>query len=166
MILDHFTHERLLDQVETLMGEAAASASEEPRILFLSCNWCFPLDEGLLEGLPAGVRTMDVLCTGRIHPALIMHAYEHGADGVFVAGCVEGECHYKSGNQVFMPQAGRLRGVLKLLGVAPERFHLALLPRGHHMELPKTLAEFGQTLAGIGHLDAGGKADEIVEVSS
>jgi len=166
MLPDWFTHERMLEQVGSLLnGGAPEAASGQPRVLFLSCNWCFPLNPALEADLPAGARSMDVLCTGRIHPAFVMEAFEAGVDGVFIAGCADGECHYRTGNEVFLPHAERLRGILKLLGVPPERFELALMSKGQYVELPARLREFTERIGELGATPLAGEADPVAEVS-
>jgi len=47
---------------------------------------------------PSDVKIIQVPCSGRVDILHILRAIEDGADGVYVAGCLEGECHYISGN--------------------------------------------------------------------
>jgi F420-non-reducing hydrogenase iron-sulfur subunit len=47
---------------------------------------------------PSSVKVVKVPCTGRVDILLILKAFESGVDGVYVAGCMEGECHYLRGN--------------------------------------------------------------------
>ena len=39
-----------------------------------------------------------VPCSGRVEELLMLKAFENGADGVMVVGCLEGDCHYMVGN--------------------------------------------------------------------
>jgi coenzyme F420-reducing hydrogenase delta subunit len=48
---------------------------------------------------PANVKIVQVPCTGRVSLVNILHAIECGADGVFLSGCLIGDCHYISGNE-------------------------------------------------------------------
>jgi F420-non-reducing hydrogenase iron-sulfur subunit len=48
--------------------------------------------------LPPTIRSVLVPCTGRVSPLHLLKALADGADGVYVAGCLEGQCHYRVGN--------------------------------------------------------------------
>ena len=47
---------------------------------------------------PSNVRVIMMPCTGRVDVIHLLKAIEDGADGVYVAGCLEGDCHYLTGN--------------------------------------------------------------------
>jgi len=47
---------------------------------------------------PDTIRIIRLPCTGKVDAVHIMEAFEKGADGVYVAGCLEGECHFIRGN--------------------------------------------------------------------
>ncbi len=47
---------------------------------------------------PSSVKVVKVPCTGRVDVMLILRAFESGVDGVYIAGCMEGECHFLRGN--------------------------------------------------------------------
>ena len=43
---------------------------------------------------PPNVRIIRLMCTGRVDPTFVLKALALGADGVMIAGCHPGECHY------------------------------------------------------------------------
>jgi F420-non-reducing hydrogenase iron-sulfur subunit len=47
---------------------------------------------------PTNIKIVKVPCTGRVDIILILRAFESGVDGVYLAGCLEGECHFLKGN--------------------------------------------------------------------
>ena len=47
---------------------------------------------------PPDIKIILMPCTGRVDILHLLKAFEGGADSVFVAGCLEGECHYLMGN--------------------------------------------------------------------
>jgi coenzyme F420-reducing hydrogenase delta subunit len=51
----------------------------------------------------------------------IMKALEKGADGVLVAGCLEGDCHFKNGNVKAMQRVTYLKHFLEEIGIEAER---------------------------------------------
>jgi heterodisulfide reductase subunit A len=61
------------------------------------------------------------MCAGRVDPSFILEALKRGADGVLVAGCRLGECHYQKGNYQALQRVNVLRGVLGEIGINPER---------------------------------------------
>ena len=74
----------------------------EPRILALCCHYCAYAAADLAGSLrlqyPSNVRVLRFPCTGKIEPNTILSAFEKGIDGVMVAGCLEGGCHFLEGN--------------------------------------------------------------------
>lgn len=70
---------------------------------------------------PADVKIIQVPCTGRVDIIHILNALNDGADGVYVAGCLEGECHYISGNLKARKKIEYVQKSLEELGIAPER---------------------------------------------
>jgi len=62
-----------------------------------------------------------VPCTGRVDILHLLKAFEDGADGVYVAGCMEGDCHYLTGNLKARRRVEYVQKVLESMGVEPER---------------------------------------------
>ena len=70
---------------------------------------------------PTNIRNIRVMCTGRVNPSFVLEALKGGADGVLVAGCRPGECHYIDGNIKAQQRMDVLKDVLAELGIDPER---------------------------------------------
>jgi F420-non-reducing hydrogenase iron-sulfur subunit len=64
------------------------------------------------------------MCSGRVEPIFILEAFRSGADGVLVAGCHPGDCHYLAGNYKAQRRAVMLKKLLKQFGLEPERLRL------------------------------------------
>jgi coenzyme F420-reducing hydrogenase delta subunit len=79
---------------------------------------------------PSNVKVIQVPCTGRVDIIHLLKAIEDGADGVYVAGCLEGECHYLAGNLKAKKRVAYVKGVLKDLGMEPERVEMFNLSAG------------------------------------
>ena len=62
----------------------------EPKIVAFLCNWCAYAGADLAGvsrlQYPANLRTVRVMCSGRVDPAFIIKALNQGADGVLVGG--------------------------------------------------------------------------------
>ena len=99
--------------------------SFEPRIVGVLCNWCSYAGADL-AGIsrmqyPPSVRVVRLMCSGRVHPALVLRALELGADGVLVSGCHPGDCHYLSGNLVARRKFNTIKDLLAYVGIEPDR---------------------------------------------
>lgn len=100
----------------------------EPLIVAFLCNWCSyaGADMAGTQRLtyPANVRVVRVMCSGRVDPGHIVSAFLNGADGVLVAGCHPGDCHYVSGNRITQRRVTLLGRLLEFIGVEPGRLRL------------------------------------------
>ncbi|MHB1458737.1 MAG: hydrogenase iron-sulfur subunit, partial [Armatimonadota bacterium] len=91
------------EQTITKEPETAAASKEwEPKLIGFLCNWCSYAGADLAGSsrlkYPANMRIVKVPCSGRVNPQFVMKAFERGFDGVLVAGCHPGDCHYAKGN--------------------------------------------------------------------
>jgi F420-non-reducing hydrogenase iron-sulfur subunit len=100
----------------------------EPKIIAFLCNWC-----SYVAADAAGVarltqqpnaRVIRVFCSGMVDPGYVIKAFASGADGVLVAGCHPGDCHYISGNRKALRRSRLLERLLLELGVEQGRFRL------------------------------------------
>jgi len=73
---------------------------------------------------PANIRIINVPCTGRVDMIHLLKAFENGADGVYVAGCLEGECHFQNGNLKAKKRVHAVRKILEEIGIEPERVEM------------------------------------------
>ena len=74
----------------------------EPTIVAFCCHFCAYTAADLAGTMrlqyPPNVRIVRLPCTGKVDVRLLLEAFEKGADGVYVAGCLEGDCHFLTGN--------------------------------------------------------------------
>ncbi len=100
----------------------------EPKIVGFLCNWCSYAGADLAGvsriQYPPTLRIVRVMCSGRVDPVFILEAFRSGADGVLVAGCHPGDCHYLSGNYKSQRRVSMLKKVLEQFGLEPERLRL------------------------------------------
>jgi coenzyme F420-reducing hydrogenase delta subunit len=73
---------------------------------------------------PANIKIINVPCTGRVDILHLLRAIEDGADGVYVAGCLEGDCHYLTGNLKAKKRVAYVKKLLEELGIEPERVEM------------------------------------------
>jgi len=100
----------------------------EPKIIGFLCNWCSYRAADLagtsrMKYAP-NVRTIRVMCSGRVDPTFVLKAFANGADGVMIAGCHPGECHYLEQNYKAMRRYALLRHTLRAMGMEDDRIRL------------------------------------------
>jgi coenzyme F420-reducing hydrogenase delta subunit len=79
---------------------------------------------------PTNVRIIKVPCTGKVDIIHLLTAFEEGADGVFVAGCLEGDCHYMQGNLHAKRRVKRVKHILDQVGLGGDRLEMYNLSAG------------------------------------
>ncbi len=98
---------------------------------------------------PSNVKIIQVPCSGRVDILHLLRAVEDGADGVYVAGCLEGECHFLTGNLKARKKVQYVKNTLEEIGVEPERVEMFNLSAGQgprFAEIAKEMAERIQKL--------------------
>lgn len=100
----------------------------EPRIVAFLCNWCSYAGADM-AGIsriqyPPNIRVIRVMCSGRVDPAFIFQSFLCGFDAVLVLGCHLGDCHYIVGNYHTEKKINRIRKLLEIVGIEPERLLL------------------------------------------
>ena len=104
------------------------STKFEPKIVGFLCRWCAYTGADLAGTsrikYPPNVNPIRVNCSGRVDPALVLKALTLGADGVLIAGCHPGDCHYTSGNVKTLRRFKLLQKMLDQFGIERERVRL------------------------------------------
>ncbi len=104
------------------------SENFEPKIVAFCCHYCAYSAADLAGSMrlqyPANVRIIRTPCTGKLEVEFYMKAFENGADGVLVAGCLEGGCHFIEGNLMAKKRVNHTRKVLAESGLEEERLKM------------------------------------------
>jgi len=117
-----YTDERLIAKIKDALQKVQANG--DPAIVGFACQYCAYAGEErdvIKAKLPKNVQTIDVLCSGKVETLYLLKAFEFGADGVFLAGCLEGECHNDKGNVHAGQRAAYVKGLLDEIGLGAER---------------------------------------------
>jgi len=100
-----------------------------PKILAFLCNWCSYAGADLAGTsrikYPPSIMPLRVMCSSRVDPLFIIKAYLGGADGVLVAGCHPGDCHYEKGNYYTRRRFAMLKKIFDELGLESDRLLLS-----------------------------------------
>ena len=98
---------------------------KRPNLLGICCNWspwtCLNAAGRTNLQLPPNLRIIRVMCIGRINQALILKAFEYGADGVVLLECRDEDCRYGPGPEVGHSNVALVRSLLDLLGIDQQR---------------------------------------------
>jgi F420-non-reducing hydrogenase iron-sulfur subunit len=89
-------------------------------------------------------------CTGRIDESLLLKAFENGADGVMVIGCLEGDCHYVNGNIRARARVERVYAILERIKIGPNRIRMYNLSAGEGSKFAAFANEFVDQILEIG----------------
>jgi coenzyme F420-reducing hydrogenase delta subunit len=73
---------------------------------------------------PANIRIVRIPCTGKIDVRFLLEAFEKGADGVYVAGCLEGDCHFLTGNLRAKKRVAMAKRILEDAGIGGDRLEM------------------------------------------
>ena len=130
-----------------------------PKIVAFLCNWCGyegePLESlGDLEISPS-IRVIRIMCSGRVHPALLLYVLNKGSDGVLVCGCHKGECHYVSGNIRAEEGMIKTKELLDLLRIEKERIRLEWISPSEGKKFIDVVKDFTEQLISLGPINSG-----------
>jgi len=136
----------------------------EPTIVAFCCHYCAYTAADMAGSMrldyPANVKIVRVPCSGKVDAIHIMKALEKGADGVLVAGCLEGDCHFKTGNVKALQRVNYLKPFLEEIGIEPERVQMVTMSAGMGIRFARIATEFTQQIRELGPnpVKAGGSA--------
>lgn len=122
----------------------------EPNVVGFLCNWCGYAGADLAGtsrlSYPTNIRIIRLMCSGRVEPVFILNAFENGADGVLVAGCHPGDCHYRAGNQHAEKRIEKTKKLLDLVGIGSDRLRLEWISAAEGEKFASVIKDFTQKL--------------------
>ena len=122
----------------------------EPKIVCFSCKfgWGYLAEE---TSLSSKIKNwIPIICSGKIDAKHVLEAFKHGADGVLILGCSEGECHYQDGNYETKKRVQLLRKLLDSYGIEPERVRMELSLDPEGKQIPGLMKNMHETVKGLG----------------
>jgi len=100
----------------------------EPKIVAFCCHYCAYTAADLAGSMrlqyPPNVRVVRLPCTGKVDILYLLKAFEDGADGVYVAGCMEGDCHFINGNFRAKKRVNYAKKLLDEIGFGGDRLEM------------------------------------------
>ncbi|MCX6662758.1 MAG: hydrogenase iron-sulfur subunit [Euryarchaeota archaeon] len=126
----------------------------EPSILGFLCNWCSYAGADLAGTsrmkYPSNLKSIRVMCSGRVDPAFVLEAFRKGVDGVLIAGCHPGDCHYQSGNYKTNRRVKLLKKLLEELGIDPKRVRFEYVSASEGQKFATVVTEFVAEIKKLG----------------
>jgi len=126
----------------------------EPLIVSFCCNWCSYAGADLAGvsrlQYPPNIRIIRVMCSGMVHPNLVIEALTKGADGVLICGCHPGDCHYGEGNLKTENRAEAIILMLEDFGLEEERFRLEWVSASEGPRFAEVVREFTEQVKKLG----------------
>ncbi len=146
------------------MKKDARGNEWQPRIVAFFCNWCTYAAADLagtsrLKYSP-NTRVIRLMCSGRLDPQFVLHAFASGADGVLIGGCHPGDCHYSEGNHKTLRRYILLKKMIKDMGIEEERLRLEWISASEGEKVKTVVNDMVEKLKVLGPLDMPNKFKE------
>ena len=126
----------------------------EPNIIGFLCNWCSYAGADLAGTsrmkYPPNIKSIRVMCSGRVDPVFVLEALRKGADGILIGGCHPGDCHYQSGNYKANRRMKLLKKLLEELAVDPGRVRFEYISASEGAKFAQVATEFVDELKKMG----------------
>ena len=139
----------------------------EPKIVGFLCRWCSYTGADLAGTsriqYPPNLTGIRVMCSGRVDPTFVVKALNDGADGVLIAGCHPGDCHYSVGNHKAMRRFPLLQNLLEQFGIERQRVRLEWISASEGELFAEVVREFTEQLKLLGPLNWQQRVGELCE---
>lgn len=126
----------------------------EPQIVAFCCKYCAYAAADLAGSMrldyPPNLKIVQLPCSGRVDMLHLLKAIEEGADGVCVAGCLEGECHFVEGNLKTRKKVEAVKKALASAGVEPQRVEMFNLSSAMGPRFAEIATEMTETVRALG----------------
>lgn len=142
----HFTEDQIMSQVDQ-----ALEAEPHKKILAFACNWCSYAGADFAGvsriQYPPSVRIIRTMCSGRVSPRWIQHAFLKGVGAVLVSGCHPADCHYNNANRNTAKRMEKSWKRMEKLGLNRDRLRLAWVSAAEGSQFAKVIQEMEQTVS-------------------
>lgn len=126
----------------------------EPVIVAFCCHYCAYTAADMAGSqriaYPSNVKIIRVPCSSKVDALHIVKAFEKGADGVFVAGCLKGDCHFKDGNDKAANRVNFVKKYLEEIGIEGERLEMFNMSAGMGFQFAQTAKDMTEKIRKLG----------------
>lgn len=99
---------------------------------------------------PSNIKIILVPCSGKVDVVHMLHAFEKGADGVYVVGCMEGDCHFNSGNFRARKRVEQVQKILDTIDIGGERVQMYNLSSSEGLRFAQFAMEMNERILKLG----------------
>ena len=139
----------------------------EPKIVAFCCHYCAYAAADLAGSMrlqyPTNIRIIRTPCTGKLEIEYFMRAFENGVDGVLVAGCEEGSCHFVEGNLMAKRRVNYAHELLSESGLESERLRMVNISAAMGTVFAETVKDMIETVRKLGPSPIAANATQIME---
>jgi len=125
-----------------------------PEIAAFCCHYCAYAAADLAGSMrleyPPSIKVIELPCTGKLDVVYVLRAFEDGADGVLVAGWLEGDCHYLEGNLNARRRVEYTRKLLENIGLEGRRIQMINISSAMGGQFAWSAAEFTEEIRRLG----------------
>ncbi len=126
----------------------------EPEIIAFCCHYCAYAAADLAGVMrlqyPPNIKVIKLPCSGTIDVLHILKAFEQGADGVFVAGCLKDGCHFIEGNTRAERRVERAKDILNKIGLGKDRLEMFFMSSSEGTRFAEVAREMTERIKGLG----------------
>jgi heterodisulfide reductase subunit A len=141
--MTNFTDTMILRQIDVALQD-----NPTEKVLIFACNWCSYAGADLAGTsriqYPTNTRIVRTMCSGRVDPDFVKHAYDQGAGAVMLTGCRPQDCHYISGNDFALKREKKIRRWMLKNGIADERFLIAWMSAAEGKKFADTVGRMSK----------------------
>ena len=126
----------------------------KPNIVGFLCNWCSYAGADLAGSNKLEIKpflsVVKVMCSSRVNSNLVLTSFLWGADGVLIAGCHPGDCHYEKGNYYARRRFALLKKIMESLTLEPQRLQLSWVSASEGKRYAEVVNKFAEDITKIG----------------
>jgi len=157
MQLRHYKDDQIIAVIKALFRSEKRTETNEsfkPVILCFACQWC-SYAAADLAGVsriqyPPNVRVLRVPCSGRVDVLHVLKAFQSGADGVIITGCLIGDCHYIDGNVKAKERVDVIKKSLRSQGINPKRLEIGFVSSSEGQKFAAMITDFVKEMEKLG----------------
>ena len=159
------SEEKKLSNSKTSDNYKKNESNFEPKIIAFSCYYCAygaaDLAGSMRLNYSPNIRVILIPCTGKMDVIYILRAFEEGADGVYVAGCLEGNCHFVDGNIKAKQRVNHTKKLLDEIGIGGYRLEMFNMSTSMGHKFAQVADEMTERIKKIGQSPIKRKAEML-----
>jgi heterodisulfide reductase subunit A len=152
--LRHYTDDQILAQLHELLVKGTDSMTQN--VIAFCCNECgyAAVDMAGMAAMtyPPNVFTLRIPCLGWVSPYYIFKAFEQGADGILLVGCMSGNCQQIRGNSHAEKVVKFSKNILNEIGLSSNRLKMIPICAANPQEFSEVAISFVNEVTKLGSI--------------